>query len=329
MALPFLVPLLIGAPLLVPESRDTNPGPFDLVSIALSGLALAPLVYAIKHTATDGIDLLGVGALVVAVVSGTLFVRRLLRRDNPMLDVRLFANPGFTGAILVNFVSVLSLVGLLFFVAQHLQLVVGMSPVEAALVLVPGTVGMIAAGLAIVRIVRFAPINLLMAGGLVLSGAAYVIMAVIGGEISVVAIAIAFLLISVGVGAAETLSNDVIIASVPADKAGAASAVSETAYEFGAVIGTAVLGSILTGVYRQQLVVPQGVPDADAAAAGETLGAAVDVAGSLPDALGAELLANAGHAFDAGVVVTSWIGAGLMTVAVVLALTLMRGTKAH
>jgi len=329
MAVPFLVPLLIGAPLLVPESRDSNPGPFDLISIVLSGLALAPLVYAIKHTATDGPDLIGLAALVVAVVSGTLFVRRLLRRENPMLDVRLFTNPGFTGAILVNFVSVLSLVGLLFFVAQHLQLVAGMSPVEAALVLVPGTVGMILAGLGIVRLVRHAPMNLLMAGGLVLSGSAYVIMAVIGGEISVIAIALAFLLISVGVGSAETLSNDVIIASVPADKAGAASAVSETAYEFGAVIGTAVLGSILTGVYRQQLVVPEGVPAADAAAAGETLGAAVDVAGSLPDALGAELLASAGHAFDAGVVATSWIGAGLMAVAVVLTLTLLRGTKAH
>jgi DHA2 family multidrug resistance protein-like MFS transporter len=327
-AIPVLLPLLVLAPRLVPESRDPEPGPIDRVAILLSMLTLAPIVFAIKHAATDGIDLVAVGAVLVGVAAGWAFVRRMLRQPTPMLDVRLFRVPAFTGSILVNLMSIVSLVGLLYFLSQHLQLVEGLSPLQAGLVLVPGTALMVVAGLVVVPIVRRVKPGLVMAVGLGMSAVAFLTIAIAGAEASLLLLVAAFALLSAGDGAAQTLSNDMIVSSVPPEKAGAASAVSETAYEAGAVLGTAVLGGILTATYRGELRVPEGVPAADGAAARETLAGALEVAGRLPDSLGAALTESARHAFDSGVVFTSGVAAVLMTGAVVLTLALLRNAKA-
>ncbi|ARJ04031.1 MFS transporter [Cnuibacter physcomitrellae] len=327
-AVPILVPLLALAPFVIRESRDPDPGPIDLPSIGLSMLALAPIVFAIKHVATEGVDLLTLGAAVLGIVAGVLFVRRLLRQRNPLLDVRLFAVPAFTGSVLVNLMSVVSLVGLLYFLSQHLQLVVGLGPLEASLVLVPGAALMMVAGLVVVRLVRRIRPAVLMASGLLLSGAAYLTIALAGASASVLLLGTAFAALSVGVGLAETLSNDIIIASVPPAKAGAASAVSETAYELGAVLGTSVMGGVLAAAYRAHLVIPSGVSDEAASAARETLAGALDAGAALPDAVGSALVDSARHAFDSGVVLTSFTGAALMVVAAVVALATVGRSRA-
>ncbi len=132
-------------------------------------------------------------------------------------------------------------------------------------------------------------------------------------------IIVAFAVLGAGIGAAETLSNDLIVSSVPTEKAGAASAVSETAYEMGAVLGTAVLGSILTASYGANLQLPTGLDPEAAAAARETLGGAHAVATSLPAEQANVLLTTAGAAFDSGVTITSGIGMVLMVVSALLA----------
>jgi DHA2 family multidrug resistance protein-like MFS transporter len=327
-AVPLLLPLLVLAPALIPESRDPDPGPFDLASILLSMAALAPVVYAIKLVATEGVSVLAVVLALVGVASGTLFVRRLLRQANPMLDMKLFRVPSFSGAVVVNLVSVFSLVGFLYFITQHLQLVLDMSPFDAAVSLIPGTVTIIVAGLVVVPIVRFVRPGYLMATGLGMSLLAYASVAVIGDGATVFSLVAAFSLLGAGIGAAETLSNDLIISSVPEGKAGAASGVSETAYELGAVLGTAVLGSILAASYRSSIVIPDGVPAADASSARETLGGAVEVASSLPGGLGDRLLDSARVAFDSGIVATSWVAVGLMAVAILVTLVTLRRARA-
>src|SRR5690606_12880257 len=156
-AVPVLIPLLIGAPLLLPESRDPAPGKIDPVSILLSMAAMIPVVYAIKSFAVDGPTLIGAAWALLGVVMGTLFVRRQLRSRTPMLDMALFRRGSFSGAILVNLLSVVALVGFLYFVPQHLQLVLGMSPMTAGLALVPGMLAVIVAGLTVVPISRRVP----------------------------------------------------------------------------------------------------------------------------------------------------------------------------
>lgn len=323
-AVPMLLPLLVAAPLLLRESRDPSPGPADPVSVLLSLAAMAPVVAAIKLVATGESPLAAAGLAVVGVASGWAFVRRQLRRERPLLDVRLFANAVLSGSVVVNLLAVTALVGFLFFTTQHLQLVVQLSPLDAALVLVPGLVAMVAAGLVVVPIVRHVRPRTVVAAGLSLSAVGYGLVAVSGAEAPVVVFVTAFALVGAGVGSAETISNDLIIAAVPPARAGAASAVSETAYEIGAVLGTALLGSMVTAVYRGALVLPDGLSAADAVVARDTLGGAVSVARSTGGGLGEGVLAAATDAFDSGLVLTAGAGAGVALVAVTVALTALR-----
>lgn len=329
LALPVLVPLLILVPIFVPESSDPNPGRIDPVSIALSLAALTPLVFAVKSLTKEFTVTSVVLPAAVGIVASVLFVRRQLGRPDPMLDVRLFGVKAFSGAVAVNLLSVFSLVGFLFFVSQHLQLVIGQSPMQAGLSLVPGLAVMVISGLSAVALVRrFAP-GVIVVGALLLSSAGYLTVLVFGGPDSVTSLVVAFAVLGAGIGAAETISNDIIISSAPPQKAGAASAVSETAYEMGAVLGTAVLGTVLTASYRAHFAVPDGVGPQAGEQAAETLSGAHRVAQTLPQEQGADLLDAAGIAFDTGVNLTSAIGAALMVLSAALALFTLypHGTK--
>jgi len=329
LAVPVLIPLLIGAPLLVPESRDPAPGRIDPISILLSMLAMAPVIYAIKALAVDGFDMKIVMLVAVGAVAGILFVRRQLRLPVPMLDMALFRRGGFSGAILVNLLSVVALVGFLYFVSQHLQLVIGLTPLAAGVVLVPGLVAMIIAGLAVVTVSRRFPPAVVVPAALAVSMIGYLLVAYSTQEQGVVPLMLAFVALGIGIGAAETVSNELILAHAPAEKAGAASAISETAYEAGAVLGTSLLGGLITALYRGALVVPEHVPADAAAQARETLAGAYTAAHSLEGPVADDLWQAAVGAFESGVTATSLIGAGLVVVAgIIAALTLGRRAPA-
>jgi MFS transporter, DHA2 family, multidrug resistance protein len=325
LAVPVLVPLLVLTPFLVPESRDPHPGRFDAVSIVLSLATMVPIVYAIKEFAVEGIVSPAPLLFVVGVAFGALFVRRQKRLPTPMLDMSLFRRGTFSGAIVVNLLSVIGLVGFLYFVAQHLQLVVGLSPLQAGLALVPGLAAMIVAGLVVVPIAKRHPARIVVPAALVFSVVAYVGVAFATSDLWL--LIVAFAALGIGIGAAETVSNELILSSAPPAKAGAASAVSETAYELGAVLGTAILGGLLAALYRANLVIPEGVPDAAAQAARETLAGAVAASDALPLAVGDALREAAASAFDSGVTVTALIGAALIVVATVVAATTLGGSR--
>ncbi|GGE85895.1 MFS transporter [Mycetocola zhadangensis] len=314
-AVPVLVPLLLLAPFLVPESRDPHPGRLDPISIVLSLVTMFPLVYGIKHAATEGIDVISVLCIAGAVLAGVVFVRRQSRVETPMIDMALFRIPQFSGAIVVNLFSVIALVGGLFFVTQHLQLVLGLAPLAAGLALVPGLLTMIVAGLVIVPVAARVRPSIVIPVALSFSALGYGAIALTGGDITATGIALCFVALGLGIGSAETVSNELVLAHAPAAKAGAASAVSETAYELGAVLGTATLGTILTASYRNAVVVPENLSAEQSRAASETLGGAVSVAGELPADVGATLLESARVAFDSGVGLAAWVGFGFIVAA--------------
>ncbi|MCD2442537.1 MFS transporter [Agromyces sp. SYSU K20354] len=328
LAVPVLVPMLILVPLLIPESRDPAPGRIDLLSTLLSLAAMGPVVYGIKSLATEGVTGGGLFMIAVGVAAGAWFVRRQLRSSSPMLDVRLFRQGSFGGAVLINLFSVIALVGFLFFVSQHLQLIAGLAPVAAGVALLPGLVAMILAGLVVVPIARRVRPRVLVPVALALSAAGYAIVAFNATADSIAPVVMAFVLLGVGIGAAETVSNELILSSAPPAKAGAASAVSETAYELGAVLGTAALGSILAAHYRAAIELPGALTAAQAATARETLAGAVTVAEQLPASIADQLATSAALAFDEGVVVTSLIGVALMIAAAIIGAVALRNPTA-
>ncbi len=324
MAIPVLVPLIVLGPLWIPESRNPHPGPLDVLSILLAFFTMGPIVLAIKNVGTAGLGWELLVAAGLGLLCGTLFVRRQLSSADPMLDMRLFGVGQFTGAVLANLFAILSLVGLLYFISQHFQLVSGHSPMVAGLLLVPGMIATIIAGLLVVKASMRIDAHLLVTFGLVLNGVGYLLVLLSGRSHSDVGLVLAFMVIGIGVGTAETISNDLILSAVPPEKAGAASAISETAYEVGAVLGTAFLGSVVNAVYRSNVQVPSAITGSEADAARDTLGGAIATAESYGGEVGAALAESARAAFDSGVVVTSAIAVVLMGATATMAFFTLR-----
>jgi DHA2 family multidrug resistance protein-like MFS transporter len=323
---PVMLVLLVLAPVLLPESRMPHPGRLDPLGVLLSLLTMAPAVLAVKLVAHDGVTPVAALALLVAVGSGVLFVRRAEARraagEEPLLDVTLFASPVLRLSALANATTMFALTGLLFFSAQYLVLVQGLTPMDAGVVLLPGFVVTMLAGLAASQLGRRFPLRALVPTGLLLAASGYLLCTLLGTGPSVAVLLAASVLVGAGIGLSETITNDAILSAAPPDRAGAASAVSETAYEIGAVLGTAVLGSVLSAVYRAGVEVPSSVGPTYAAAAHETLGGAVGVVQRLTGAPADELLSSARAAFTGAVGVTALTGA---TICVLVALTVFTG----
>ncbi|WP_058045225.1 MFS transporter [Streptomyces roseifaciens] len=317
--------VLVGAKLL-PESRDPSPGPWDLLSVALSMTGVIAVVYAIKEGATHG---LGWGVAATAAVGVTAlvwFVRRQLTLPSPLLNMRLFHHRGFSGAVLADLLTVLGLSGMVFFLSQFLQLVQGRSPLEAGLAELPAAIGAVTAGLLAGRAARRFSVRSVVTGGLAAIGVALAALVWLETDTSYPVLGAALLMVGVGAGFSFTVTADVILSSVPKEQAGAASAVSETAYELGAALGIALLGSIVTGVYRD-FTVPAGVPEATAAQAHESLGGAVEATSALPADQATGLLTSAQDAFVDGLQIASGVGAVVLLATAAAAWFLLRGQK--
>ncbi|MFB9377228.1 MFS transporter [Kineococcus gynurae] len=322
MNIPVMVVLLVLGPVFLRESRNPVAGRIDVVSVVLSIAALTALVYVLKSLAKSvghGLDATPVLLLLTGLVLGLVFVRRQHRLAEPLLQVDLFRIPVFRSAVLANLMSVLGMTGMLFATSQYLQLVLGLAPMDAGLLLLPGAVVSIVASLVAARLARRHPLHVLIPVGLLLGTTGYAVAATLGAGtdgvlVPAIQLGVAFVVLSAGAGLAETLTNDAILSTAPAERSGAASAISETAYEVGAVLGTTLLGSLLNAVYRSSISVPATASGEQAAAAAETLGAATRVASELPTG-GPELLVSAREAFATGLDVTSLAGALLTATA--------------
>ncbi|MFF8101738.1 MFS transporter [Streptomyces sp. NPDC016640] len=320
--LPVMAVLVAVGVKLLPESRNPRPGPWDLVGVVLSLLGMVGVVYAVKETAAHGPEATGLAAGVLGAGALYGFVRRQLTLTAPLLDMRLFAHRGFSGAVLADLLSILGLSGLVFFLSQYLQLVQGRRPLEAGLAELPAAIGAVAAGLLAGRAARRFSVRSVVAGGLAAVGLALAALTVIDRSTGYPLLGAALLVVGAGAGLSFTVTADVILSSVPREQAGAASAVSETAYELGAALGIAVLGSIVTGVYRD-FTGPAGTP----AEAHESLGGAVEAASALPAHTAGPMLDAARQSFVDGLALAAGTGAAVLLAASAAAWFMLRGQR--
>ncbi|AZF42236.1 putative transport protein [Pseudomonas sp. R1-43-08] len=326
LAVPVLVPLLVLGPLLLPESEPDGSGPMDTISTVQSMVALGALVYSIKHIASAGPDVLALVAFSVALVIGWLFVRRQLRLPTPLMDLSLFRNKMFSGSVAINLMSLAFLIGFVFFSTQFLQIVLRMSPLNASLALIPGQVMAIVVGLLIVPVAQRVSVIVLIPILLGFIAAAFLLVAGLGSSLTI--LVVAFALLNIGVGAIATVSNDVVLSAVPSTKAGAASAISETAYEVGVVLGTTVLGGIVTANYRSTLQLPDFLTPLQMHLAGETLAGAHAVSATLTGDQANEVMYNATRAFEGGISLMAWATFSLAVLAILIARCTLKSPKA-
>jgi MFS transporter, DHA2 family, multidrug resistance protein len=320
---PVMVVLLIGGVVLLPEHRNPRPGPWDLPSVGLSMVGMLGVVYAIKEGAALGVrpDVLAAGAFGAAALIA--FVRRQLRLPTPLIDVRLFGNRAFSGVVAANLLSVLGLSGLVFFLSQFFQLVHGYGPLKAGLAELPAAVTATIFGVLAGVAVRYWSSRTVLTAGLALVGVAMASLTFLTPSTPYLPLGIALFLVGVGLGMAFTVASDVILASVEKERAGAAAAVSETAYELGMALGIATLGSIVTSVYRG-FAVPAGIPPAVESHARDSLSAAIHAAEALPAAQREALLTSAKAAFTDGLAIASGVGSALMLISAAAVWVLLR-----
>lgn len=292
---PIIAVAWLGTWFVAPEQRNPNADPWDLPSSVLALLALSSLVLTIKTATHPPIDLGLLGAaLATGLVAGLAFVRRQHRLTHPLLDFSLFRNPAFAAGVLGAVSVTFTTGGVLLGVSQRFQWVAGYTPLQSGLlasVLFVGTLpSSILGGLWLHRI----GLRRLIAGGLAVGALGMLVAAqalpwhpsgLPAAHEGLGWLVAGLLLAGLGLGATISVASTAIVESAPPHRAGMASSVEEVAYEFGALLSIALLGSLLTGLYTVFVQLPLGV---DAAAA-RSISAALDIVaasgGALPDHL--------------------------------------------
>jgi DHA2 family multidrug resistance protein-like MFS transporter len=327
---PVMGVLLFLGPRLLPEFRDPDAGRLDFKSATLSLAAVLTVIYGLKHIAQDGFDGVAAAAVTAGIVLAVTFARRQVRLSDPLIDLRLFRQRAFGVSVATNTMGGFIAFGTFLFLAQYLQLVVGLSPLEAGLWSLPSSLGIVASSMfAPALIGRFRP-AFAAAGGMVLSATGLFMLAQVEAGAGLALPVFASIVFACGFGPVFIVSTDLIIGTAPPERAGAASGISETGAELGGALGVAILGSIGTAVYRSSIAdsIPSGVPGDVADAARDTLGGALSAAQQLPGSVGNDLIIAARDAFTQGLQIAATIG-GVVAVAIaILVATRLRHVRA-
>lgn len=307
LAVPIMALLLAVGPSLLPEFKDPTAGRLDLLSAGLSLASVLAVIYGVKGIAEHGLSGTAVASILAGLAAGLVFVRRQRTLADPLIDLALFSNRTFSAALAVNTVSIFAMFGVYLFVPQYYQLVIGLPPFEAGLWTVPGSIVSIVGSMVAPMLVRWIPARPLICGGLIVVMVGFAMLTQIGVT-SLLTVVASGVIMMLGFGVVMTLTVDYVIAAAPPERAGAASAISETGTELGGALGIAVLGSLGVAIYRRQVgeSLPAGISAEAAATAQDTLGGAISVVGQLSETVGPLFLLASREAFVDGLQLVAW-----------------------
>jgi DHA2 family multidrug resistance protein-like MFS transporter len=324
---PVMLLLLILGPILLPESRDPNPGTLDIASAVMSLVAMLSVIYGVKRFAQDGITLAPMIATVLGAAMWIAFVFRQRHLVHPLIDVELFKVPAFSTAIATQLVATITMGGTYFLVAQYLQLVLGLGPLRAGLALLPATVtGFIGTMVAPMLVKRFRHSHLI-AGGMLLTAIGMLVLSQLKPVTDLTLLVAAYVVLTFGINIAITLTTDNIMSVAPPERAGSAAGISETSAELGAALGIAILGSVAAAAYRHGMTDRLGthVSGAVSAQARATLGEAVATAKQLGGQSGMEIMTAARDSFTSALSLVALLSAAMILVMSVMAAIALRG----
>jgi DHA2 family multidrug resistance protein-like MFS transporter len=269
LAVPVMVLLLVTGPVLLPESRAPSAKRLDLGSAALSLAAVLSVIYGLKISVQGARLWLPLLSVAGGLALGALFVRRQRRLVDPLIDLRLFRTRAFSVSLAIYMLATLVTFGAYVLVGQYLQLVAGLSPLAVGLWMLPWSASYVIGSFLAPALARRVPPATVMAGGLVVAALGFFAVTRVAG-LGVPAVIVASTAYSLGLSPVFTLGIDAIVTAVPAERAGAAAALSETGSELGGALGIAVLGSVASAIYRASLR-QAGLPDVGIIAPGGVL----------------------------------------------------------
>lgn len=296
---------------LVPESKDPRATPLDPVGALLSIAGLGALVYAIIEAPSRGwTDGLVLAMFAVSVVLLAVFFWWEYRAEHPMLRLEFFRNPRFSAASGAIFLVFFAMFGTIFLLTQYLQFVLGFTPLEAGIRVLPIATMVIAAPLS-ARLVEKVGTKVVVTVGLAVVAFSMGFFALIDIDSSYSHVAWSLAVLGVGMGLAMAPSTESIMGSLPLSKAGVGSAMNDTTRQIGGALGVAILGSILSSSYGSAMDPVVGVlPPEAAAIARDSIGGALAVAGRIGDAA-APLVGAADEAFINAMSTAVWVAAGI------------------
>ncbi|MBZ4014848.1 MFS transporter [Streptomyces purpurogeneiscleroticus] len=320
-AVPAMAVLLLAGPVLLPEFRSERAGRLDLASVGLSLASVLLMIYGIKQLTVESVremQVVPAVALVVGAALGFLFVRRQLRLETPLLDLRLLRNRPFTAVLVALVFAGLAMAGTGLMVTQYLQSVLGFSPFASAVLFAPMGLGVAVGTMAAPALARRMKQPTAIAVGLVGSalGSLLLVGVGVGGASALPLVMTGIAVLALGTGPLFALGTGLVVGSVPPERAGSAASMSETGNYFGGSLGFALLGPVAAVVYRS-----------GTGGTSDSLAGAVAAARHLPADQGAELLHTARAAFTTALHVTGVIAALLFAGLAVLVLTMRPASR--
>ncbi|HEY1536983.1 MAG TPA: MFS transporter, partial [Polyangiaceae bacterium] len=308
-------------PFLLPEFRARSAGRIDWLSAALSALGILSISYGIKRAALGGFGFASALCLLGGIAMGMIFIRRQRSLSEPLLDLGLFRVPSFGISLATNTLTLFVTFGSFLFIAQYLQQVLGLSPLVAGLCTIPSAGGFVAGSMLAPQLVKRFQAASVVAFGLFVSAIGTLLLTRVEANSALALVVCASLLLALGTSPAVTLSTDLILSSAPADRAGAASALSETSSELGGALGIAILGTVGGAIFRWRMSELGDPLGAGQAAARDTLSSALAFSAQLPPGSAASLALHARGAFTEGMHVAALIGLVIAVASAVLVLT--------
>jgi len=311
------VPVVLLALALTPTLVPAIPGNPDRTWQISGGLVvmvgLVGTIYAIKEFGKlEPSMLTAIVAGVVGVGFLVWFVRMQRTMAAPMVDFALFRHPVFRAGAIGAAISMFVMIGVLLVFTQRIQLVSGLTPLQAAIAIMPLSIASLVAGpltglvahrLGHARVVWIA----LSVAALGLAGLAFTY------DGSALAQFAPLVAIGFGLGAAMTGASGAIMLNAPEQQAGMAASIEEVSYEIGSTVGVALLGSLMTWMYTRSFVLPAGVEVP--ALARDGIDQAILATESMAPALASRVLSAAQFAFDRGFVATVWLAVAVIAVA--------------
>jgi DHA2 family multidrug resistance protein-like MFS transporter len=296
---PVMVLLLAVGPKLLPEFRNPQAGKLDILSAALCITTILAVIYGIKRIAEQGTDWAAAVAIVSGIAIGAVFLRRQRKLADPFIDLDLFRRMTFSAALAVNIFGFFVAFGAFLLIAQYFQLVLGLSPLVAGLWSAPSGIAFVAGAMLTPRMTNHVKPPHVIAGGFVIAAVGFGLLTQTGTAHDLAVVATAYAVFSLGLAPVFTLASDLIVSTAPQERAGAAAGISEMSAELGGALGIALLGSVVTLIYRATVAgtIAGSLPPDVLEAARDTLGGALSVAGALSDEHSAALVSVSRNAF--------------------------------
>jgi EmrB/QacA subfamily drug resistance transporter len=313
--LPVIAVALYGISRYLAESRDPHQTRFDFIGIVLSAVGLFSLVYGIIEAGGHGWTEPGVViALTVAVIVLGVFAWWESHNPNAMLPLSVFKNRSFTAASLAVTLTVFAIAGTLFFLSQYYQTIRGYDTLTAGIAGLPQALTFFFASQQAVRISRRFSAKQAISFGIGLAAIGMLLMALtFHVDTPYILTAIGQVFLSLGMGVAVSPATNVIMSSVPQEKAGVGSAVNDTTRELGGALGIAILGAIMFATYRQGVQhIAAAFPELSATVLQQissSIQGAHAVAAAMPNEMGRVIVDTANAAFVSGITQAMFIGA--------------------